>query len=257
MDVFAARAAGGSGTTNSAAGNGLDRFAGTSADSGAAVVFATALAGDLAGGRDGFAAFWALVGFGADRTRPAGTRAGLAGFTSTTAGTTVGLIGADFATTGAGIGNGDLAAAFGFGAATTLAGAFFATGLGITGAGGAGAILEALAGAAAFLTETAATAGVGTAWATAETPLAATGFALLALGAFGAGFGIATGNLAAGTFSNGATLGLGGALAVACVAALAGFTAAWSTGLSTGGETLAGAAAGAGGFRATGGSDAG
>jgi hypothetical protein len=211
----------------------------------------------LAGGRDGFATVLALVRFGADRTRPAGTRAGLAGFTSITAGTTAGLIGADFATDGAGIGSGDLAAAFGFGAATTLAGAFFATGLGINGAGGAGAILETLVGAAAFLTGAAATAEAGTDWATAEIPLAATGFDLPTVGAFGAGFGVATGNWAAGTFGDGATLGLGGALAVACVATLAGFTAAWGTGLGTGGETLAGAAAGADGFRAKGGSGAG
>lgn len=257
MEVFADGVATGSGTANSATGNGLGHFAGTSAGFGAAVVFATALAGDLAGGRDGFAAFLALVGFGADRTRPAGTRAGLAGFTAITAGTWVGLIGADFATTEAGIGSGDWAAAFGFGAATSLAGTFFATGLGITGAGGAGAILETLVGAAAFLNGAAATAGAGTDWATAETPLSATGFVLPTVGALGAGFGAATGNFAAGTFGNGATLGWGGTLAVACVDALAGFTAAGGTGFDTGGRTLAGVAAGACGFRAKGGSGAG
>jgi hypothetical protein len=154
MDVFADGPAGGSGAANLATGNGSGRFVSASAGFGAA--------GDLAGGRDGFAVVLTLVGFGADWTRTAGTRAGLAGFASVAAGTTVGLIGADFATTGAGIGSGDLAAAFGFGAATTLAETFFSAGFGITGAGGAGATFEALAGAAAFLTEAAAAAGSGT-----------------------------------------------------------------------------------------------
>ncbi len=222
-------------------------------------VGAETLAGDLADGRDFRGATDLGLVAGLTGTAVAGSGLGTATAGSATDFETP----ADGRTTGVegGVGVGKLTEPGALGR-TNLAAAFFAA---VFGATGAGNTLGGLATAAAgFFTGRATTAGAGAGWATFRTTLPTDAFANggsdAGRGSFETDFGPGgAGVLAVGAGTAGAAIGLAGTLGFALALAwVAGAASGTGLGAGRGAERdAAGAAKGAWGFRAKGGSGAG